>query len=648
MKPVESKEQIEEMRRRLYDRSGALGNSQRHDLSDTKIDVSRNWDVNKKTPIEDKPPLKETEAVPRVDKVEGEPPVQNKNRGYRRFVFIGSLIIFVVTAGLASLFLYFGGNQISSSNIALEITGPGFIGGGEVVDLQITVQNQNEVTLNSVNLILKYPAGTRSVEDSPRNLYEERIPLDDIEPGEIIERPLKVAVFGEEGSEKTITAALEYRVEGSNGTFSKDSVPVSFKISSSPLVLRIENLEKVASGQVVDVTMTAVSNASTPLTDLLIYASYPNGFTFEKSDPDPVFGQNVWKIDELLPEEEISIEVQGVVTGLTEETFRINFSTGPADPDNPYMVGSTLAEGTADFLIERPFINIDLAVNQKTGPEVVLAEGADSDVIVNITNTLDETVYDMIVEVIPAGNALSENSIRSSSGFYDSNNETVRWEVSNNSSFDRILPGDSRQLQFSVRPGTVRTTASYDLVVNVYARRVAETSAQETLIGTKRIEAKYSSNVQVGSQASRSSGQITDIGPIPPKVGETTTYTVTVVAEAGANDITNGVIETSLPLYVEWLDNYSAEGEVIYNSVSKKIQWNVGNVSARERKELTFQVGIKPSTSQVGSNPTLINSQSMRANDRFTGALLQDSSPAVTTELSTEMGFAEDNGRVNR
>ena len=211
-----------------------------------------------------------------------------------------------------------------------------------------------------------------------------------------------------------------------------------------------------------------------------------------------------------------------------------------------------------------------------------------------------------------------------------------------------MLPGQSRTLDFTINPGSVRTTASFDLVVNVYARRVAESNAQETLIGSTRAEAKYSSNITLGSQANRNAGRFGDSGPVPPQVGETTTYTLIVAAEAGANDIANAIVETSLPVHVDWLNQFEADGEVTYNSVSQSLTWEVGDISNGTRKELYFQVGLKPSVSQVGSEPTLLNSQKIRANDRFTGSLLQDSAPAVTTELSTEMGFERGNGVVVR
>lgn len=646
MKNLHTQEQIDEMRKRLYDRGSDVETNVRHQLSDTPVDVSRDWAVKSTQKLHTtdlRSGVEVSSGNPNLEEGENKP-----KRHYRRFILIGSLLIFIFVAGISSLFLYFGGNKISSDNIQIAIIGPSQIGGGETVPLQVTVSNQNPVVIESVTLILKYPSGTQSVGDSPRNLFEERIPMDDIEPGEVKNIPVRFAVFGEENDEKKVEATIEYRVNGSNGMFYKDANPLALRISSSPLVLRVSSIEKVASGQLIDITLTAVSNASSPLRNVLITAFYPNGFTYETSKPEPVYGQNVWRIDELLPEQSATIKLQGIVSGLTEETFRINFDVGPANPDNQYLVGASLAKAKADFIIERPFIDVEIAINGDKDRSAIIPEGERSEVEVNIKNTLDETVYDMVVEVVPGGNALNENSISSRQGFYDSNTGTVRWEVANNASFGQVLPGDVRSLKFDVTPRKNLTTASFDLVVNVYARRVAESSALETLIGTIRAEAKYSSSVNITSQVARNAGQFTGSGPVPPKVGETTTYTLTLIAEAGSNDMVNSVVETSLPLYVNWLDAYEAEGSVTYNSVSKKIQWAIGDISSGQRKEMTFQVSILPSTSQIGTAPVLLNRQQARANDRFSGELLQDEASPVTTELSTEMGFSKGNGLVGR
>jgi hypothetical protein len=189
-------------------------------------------------------------------------------------------------------------------------------------------------------------------------------------------------------------------------------------------------------------------------------------------------------------------------------------------------------------------------------------------------------------------------------------------------------------------------TASYTAQVNVFARRVSEESAQEALIGSGEMVVKYESDIVVGAQIGRNVGRFGDSGPIPPVVGELTTYTATIVARAGVNDLSNGVVSFVLPGYVEWLEQYDADGSVLMNPITREIEWLVGDMSAGEQKEMVMQLSFTPSSGQLGSTPVLLRTQEFEATDLFTETTLQIESPAVTTELSTEMGYPEDNGRV--
>jgi hypothetical protein len=623
-------EKLNKMRRKLYARPSAQQSIERHGLTDTPVDVARNWEI--------KTPDLEPEIPQEIIK-------EKPKRRYRLYILAVSLLIFIFGAGLSTLYLYLGGNEISSDNITLSVDGPLNVGGGEVLDFTVDISNQNTVPMESATLIVKYPQGTRSVGDTPKTIFEQRIPVEEITPGATQNIPLQVVVFGEEKDEQLITATIEYRVSGSNSVFFKEAAPYGFSISSSPIVLRVESLKKVSSGQMVDIELTVVSNASAPQRDLLISASYPNSFRFESAEPSPVFGNTVWSIDELLPQQEISIKLRGVVTGFSDESLRINFDLGPAQANDPFIVGSLLAEADTDFVVESPFIGITTKVNGDEATNVVLEEGEDSRVELEITNTLNSTLYDLLIEVVPGGNVLTESSIQTSNGFYDSNSGTIKWQVANNNSFESFGPGESRRLNFVVSPSGVQPTASYDLVINVYARRVAEPSASEQLVGTTLIEAKYDSSVLFGSQAGRGT-LFTQLGDLPPKVGQTTTYTVTLVAEAGVNDLTDAVVETSLPIYVDWRDSFQGEGELTFNTVSQQLEWNAGNITSGARKEISFQVSIDPSSSQVGSTPVLVQTQTLRATDRFTGTRLQADASPVYTELSTEAGFPEDNGIV--
>ena len=73
---------------------------------------------------------------------------------------------------------------------------------GDVVPLQISIANQNSVPMESANLILNYPVGTKTSDEQARDLFEERIPLSNLLAGEAVNIPVSIVMFGEENQEK--------------------------------------------------------------------------------------------------------------------------------------------------------------------------------------------------------------------------------------------------------------------------------------------------------------------------------------------------------------------------------------------------------------------------------------------------------------
>ena len=643
MSDIKSQHEIDEMRKRLYSRGFDTPHSERHTLTEQPaVDVARNWHTPAGAPVA---PVQKPTNEPLVIGSENEPEpeaVVEAPRRYRKFVLLGTLAVFVLGTALAGAFWYFGLDNISGENMNINISGPSTIGGSETMSLQIGITNQNTVAVDQATLVVKYPTGARSVSEPIKNLYEERINVGTMTPGEAKNIPIQVAIYGKENQSQQIDATLEYRITGSDGTFYKVSEPLRFQIISSPIIMQVSAVRKVSAGQDVDVTLTVKSNSSKVQKDVIISAMYPNGFTYKTSDPDPIYNQNTWKIDELKPEEFVKIKIKGTINGLVNEAFGINFAAGVSETDNQFIVGSLLAEARTEFMIESPFLSVVISIDDDADGEAILEQGRSTPVSISIKNTLDETVYDMVVEVVPSGNALSESSVSGGSGYYDSNTGIIRWESANDPTFSQVAPGADRTLNFSITDDNVRGPSSFDITVNVYARRVAEQAAQEQLIGSVKATAKYVSQALLTSQVNYMSG------PIPPKVGQTTNYLVALVVEAGTNDITNTVVKTSLPTHMKWLNDYSGSGSVDYNPVSKELRWDVGEIEGKGKKELIFSLSILPSLSQVGITPVLINGMSLQALDRFTGTTLTADSGLRYIELSEEAGYEPGNGSVTQ
>ena len=651
MSPLKDQAQIDEIRRRLYERGAKSGVTPRHSLSKVAQSPQTQWPGQKPLPQLDVYPVDHRPEVLDEPTIDVHAPSASKRRfsfTFRNVMLFGALGVFLLAILFSSLYLLFGNNPISNKNINIVISAPLTIGGGEVMDIQVSITNENKVPIESAVLIINYPAGSKSTDIPAKDLYEERITLNRIAAGENINIPLKAVMYGEENQERQMKATIEYRLVESNGTFYKESEPLTFKISSSPVVIRVESIKKVSAGQDLEVKLTIQSNASTPLKDVLVTANYPTNFDFSSAQPNPIFRESAWLIKELLPETSTTIVIKGGIIGKQTEEFQIQFSAGTPQQDNQFMIGSVLANATADFIIEQPFIDVGIGVNNLMTEIVTLPTGQDTQVEVSVQNTLDQSLYDMAVEVAVKGNILVRENVQVNKGYYDSVKDVIRFDPSGDKSLAAIAPGATKKFVFTLKPGDQKSTPSYTLTANAYARRVNETSATEQLVGTAKTEVKFTSSVAISRIVGRNVPGFTDIGPIPPAPDTKTSYTVTLTAGAGGNDVTGGVLVTSLPQYVSWENLSSGDGSLAFNPVSKELTWTVGEIKAGVKKNTTFQIALLPSQNQIGTTPAVMGAQRFRATDRFTSEVIRAEAPPASSELGLETGFEENNGQVTR
>lgn len=640
-------EKLEDMRRRLYERGSEPTPVVRHALSATPHVAPPTWADQPEIPVLRTPvpdPRTGVLTEPTIDVI----PPKKRRWSYRAIILLVSAALFLLVLGLSSLYLMFGNTLISSNNIGISIAGPLTIGGGEEMKLQVGVTNQNKVPIESAVLIVSYPPGTKSVGEDSKDIFEERVTLNRINAGEAVNVPVSAIIFGEENQEQQIGATIEYRLVDSNGTFFKEADPLMFKINSSPVVIRVDTIKKVSAGQEVDVKLTIQSNSPNPLKDILVSANYPGNFEYTSASPEPMYRESGWLIKEILPEKSATIVIKGVVVGNQSEEFQLQFSVGTPQKDNQFLIGSVLANATADFVIEQPFINVDLEIDGKTSDVVTLATGDATEVKVLVQNTLTETLYDMVVEVEVKGNILVRELVTVEDGYYDSVKDVIRYEPSGNDNLVQIDPGATKEFTFTLKPSDKKETPSFSLTANAYARRVFENRATEQLVGTVKREVKFTSSVGIARKIARGVAGFTDSGPIPPAADTETTYVVTLDASAGGNDVTGAVVTTSLPQYVSWKNLALGDGSVLFNPISKEITWTVGGIDAGGKKTVSFQVGLLPSQNQIGTTPALVGAQRFRATDRFTGAVVRAEGAPLSSELGPESGLEQQNGRVQK
>lgn len=628
-----SNEQLHSLRDRLYDRSYVPQQHQRTVLEQDQVTAPQTWG---------QPEQPTGESMRMTPDTHFTKTSMSKRHRFRAMAVLFGLFFFVIALGLSSVYLFMGGNTISGDNIAVSIEGPLSISGGEELSLQVSVTNQNSSPINSATLIMTYPSGTQAP-DTNRELLRETVPLDQIASGETVNVPIRAILYGEEDEEKQILAEVEYQVQGSNGIFFKEAEPYIIKLNSSPVTVSISSLEKISSGQEVELAMTVRSNAPTTLHDLVVQAAYPFGFDYSSADPKPVSGQGTWIIDELKPNESKVITVKGQVVGSQKDERIVTASVGVANESDKYTLASVFSVTDFSYAFEQEFIDLGVVVNRSAEKTVVVDSGGVATAVITVSNTTEDTFYDVELSAELSGTAFSESQVEAQGGFYDSIKNAVLFDRFTNSKLEQIVPGGSVSLSFSITPDlSVQRTPEINLLIDAEAQRVQESNVPEALVGSAQRLIKFSSVVDLLS----STGHVS--GPVPPVAEKLTQYQLSFRAEAGGNDLVDAEMTASVPNYVTWLDMSSGDGAVTFNATTRTLRWAIGDIDSEGAAMANVTLGFLPSISQVDTTPTLLSSQSFKATDRFTGSTLRDTAPALTTEMSSEAGYGRNSGRVVR
>ena len=637
--PGEERSRIEDMKKRLYVRGAESLRLRRRVLHSQQENVPPTW----------------TEES-HLEKFSG-PPRESSTLVNRIFLF--SVLFFVVSAGISAFFFFGGATSVSSQNIDIEVQGPSTIGGGEALQLEVAVTNKNAVSLELADILVEYPAGTRSAEDLKTPLPRTLESLGTILSRESVHKTFQAVLFGEENKPAEISITVEYRLQGSNAIFYKETKH-SILLSSAPLRLSVKALKETTSGQPADFTVTVESNTTSVLKNILLVAEYPAGFTYKGADPKPSFGNSAWSLGDIPVKGKRSITIHGVLSGQADEERVLRFSAGvPSDTDEKTLITAFVTSANT-ITIKRPFLSTSIALNGEVGSDFTAARGRTVRADLTWTNNTSAAVTDAEIKVTFKGAALDKESVSPDRGFYRSIDTTILWDKNSEPELSFIEPGQSGIVSFTFAPlrldaGVLRNPTIL-ITVDVSGTRSSEANVPEKVTSSESREIKVASDLLLASQAVYFSGPFTNTGPLPPKTEVETTYTIIWTLTNSSNTASNVTVTASLPSYVRWVGNISPAafptGENLdFNKIGGTVTWSLGSVPAgvgdtASPKQIAFQIGFTPSLSQVGTSPALIGDQRLQGLDQFTDTLVGDTRPALTTLLRTDPTFRSEQGIV--
>ncbi len=554
-------------------------------------------------------------------------------------VFAGSLAFFGIAIIIATILFFTGNNTVSAKNVEVQVSGPPQIGAGSTLSLQVVITNKNAVPMELTDLIVEFPPGTRSASDISVDLPRLRESLGTIKPGESVNRTVRAVVFGVSGSDLSIKASAEYRVPSSNAILVSSTLYTA-NINESPAAITVDALKEVIAGEKTVLTVTVTSNSPEVLTDMLLLASYPPGFSFESSSPSPSSGKAVWSLGDIEPGGKREVKITGSFSGEDGESRVVHFATGNRKPNTDDEIAAPLSTSDISLAIQKPFISAGLSLGDSTAPVQAIPRGTDIAGRVTWTNNLPVRIQNVVIVLSLNGQIIDRVKVKAEKGFYNSNNSTITWDRTTQGELADVAPGasGSESFTFAALPPGQGSYKNPDIKLSVTVKgdRLSETNVPESLQSSASIDALVLTDFALDSTLVHGNQ---NAGPVPPKAGTNTTYTVTWRLTNTGNAIGNAAVSGILPPYVDFKGGVVPTGEnIAFDNTGRVLSWNVGDLAIGQNKSVSFQIGFTPSISQVGTLPVLLSNQAYSGVDRFARFNLDGTAPPLTTANASASG----------
>ena len=563
-----------------------------------------------------------------------------------------ALAFFIIASAAAAYLIFSGDRSVSTANVPITIQGPTNIAGGDTVALQISVANNNPAAIKNVKLVLSFPRGTRSVANVLTPLTNDTEDLGTIAPGGHIERTVKAVLFGGQGDTLTVATTLQFQTNGSNATFVTHK-NYTLSVIATPLSVSVDAPAQVIAGTPFTLKATVRSNATAPLSGVVLQANYPTGFTPTHTSSKPI--GNIFPIGTIAPGATSTVTITGTLAGQKGEQRVMRFTVGTAASAAGASIAVAYMTQRASMTITRPFLATTLSINSGSAEHAVMAPGARANVSLAWINTLGVPVNNARISVALSGSALDPASVTVSNGQYQSSDQTVVFSRDSTPSFASLPPGAQGYATFSFASlsadsasSTNEVSPNITLSVTVSGQYPGQDNIVQNGTVTLSKTIKVTTALAANAFALHTSGPFYNTGPIPPVANKQTLYTIIWNVRNTTNDVAGARVAANLPTDVRFVGPTSPNnGSIVYDNGAHTVAWTIGDLSARASKQAAFQVALTPSTSQRGTGPLLVGPATFSSFDRYAQVTISQTMPAVTTNLSHDPEYRTQVGAGN-
>ena len=574
-----------------------------------------------------------------------------------------TVFLLVAIALVGVWFFFFSSNQgkFGEETVTITFTGPTQAPSGQTVEYEVVWDNDQGVALKSGELNFRYPEGFTVLDANLSALDDNRTRFDIGGVGAREGGKLKLTgqLVGEVGDIKEFTVVFTYEPTNFRGQFATNS-SLATELVASVLNLSLETPPQLPIDQDLILKVTYNNTSANDLSNLAIRFTAPGGFELDLPSADPVVGQdNLWRLPDLTPKSGGTLALVGRFTDASisgEQTFTV--AIGIIDGDNNFTVQE---EKTAVVNTIESHLTLTLTANQ-VAIKSFADWGEQIDFELRYANEGEANLNNVVLRAQLNTTLLDWTTWQAdTAGSVDEVKGEVIWSKQTVAQLNNLAPGAKGSIHFRLTvvdtaPGGSTGPYSFDSKIATSAQQTFGTTTQTVTSESNAITTKINTQLALQVEGRYYTDQLVKIGsgPLPPRVGNTTTYVIFWRLANTINDAANIEVTTTLPQDINWTGQatVSAGQNVVYNPNTREVVWQINKLPAGAgiqfaRPEASFEVAITPTEQGADKILVLTKATTVTARDSWSGADLITTAKLVTTELDNDLG-AQGKGVVAR
>jgi len=571
-------------------------------------------------------------------------------RRYARSITWWQVLLLVGVGAFAYYsYLFFGRSGFSGSDVAIQIEGPESFKAQEKVEFEIKISNQSKFEVQNGELFVTLPDFLAFDVERGR---ERRIDLATIEAGQEVSE--RITVFAEE-TEVTgaIKARIEYTPKNLQGKFEK-TAQFDVSVASLPLTVIFDVPQKVVSGQTLRGSFHFVAEHELESLPLVVKIVSPEDFLIADAAPGPDEAPATWIFEKVEPKETYEVEFEGVISGEENATKTFNLLFGNINEDG--LFGAQYSVSREVHISSSP-LQFTQSVNGASG--YVAAPAETLRFRIGYKNTSGVNIEDVRITAQLTGDTFDLGTLDAQQGYFSTDTKTITWNKDLLSSLSTLEKEESGTVEFSISLKEDIVPKSYrDKHISVKSKAVIDSGKTPlalqglSLRAENLMSVKIRTSLGLSQKAQYYEGPFSNSGPIPPKVGEKTTYTIVWQAANTLNDLADARIEAPLPRHVVFEEKwYPSNNKLSYNSETHSVSWDIGSLSAGTGSispiaTVAFQVSLTSTEEMRGKIVELVEAAKISGQDEFVDEFVEAFAPALDTTLSNDVGIREGDGVV--